>query len=298
MSRALTLTLLLTSGCIEDLGSRTVVDGPRVLAARTEVDGAAVGAASAVSGETVRVRFRIVDDDSEPATTFHLVACAETDPRGGTSECAAPPFAEARRLEPTADDPVLELEVPALTAVEPSGRVLVRGVFCIDGAPARATECRGENASSLRVRHTVDVVAPGVPRNHHPELDALELAGMPWPATAVPDLDAPCADGDLPAVRAADGAVVLSLQAAPGSFEALPGGGGTEEIQVSHQATGGELDRAFSFLLAPSDLAEVEWTPPEPSDLPEGGRIVRFWHVATDGRGGSDWIEAALCVLP
>jgi hypothetical protein len=70
----------------------------------------------------------------------------------------------------------------------------------------------------------------------------------------------------------------------------------TEEIQVSWLTDGGELERTFSFITDPARSVLTQWQPF--SDAPEDGLLVRLTFVIRDGRGGSDWVERGLCVLP
>lgn len=71
-----------------------------------------------------------------------------------------------------------------------------------------------------------------------------------------------------------------------------------ESLQLSHFASAGDLSHAFPQLIAsdPANRVSFRWT--APSNAPAGGRLVRFWFVARDGRGGSDFTERALWALP
>jgi len=55
----------------------------------------------------------------------------------------------------------------------------------------------------------------------------------------------------------------------------------SEEIQVSWLADGGGF---------------TNWKPPK--SVPEDGQLVRLNFVIRDGRGGTDWTERGLCILP
>jgi hypothetical protein len=70
----------------------------------------------------------------------------------------------------------------------------------------------------------------------------------------------------------------------------------TEQIQVSWLADGGGFQNAFSFIVAPASSVLTQWEPP--SSAPDDGELVRFDFVIRDGRGGSDWVERGLCILP
>ena len=70
-----------------------------------------------------------------------------------------------------------------------------------------------------------------------------------------------------------------------------------EELQVSHFTTAGELERAFTvFEASDTNLAaRVSWKAPKSG--PVDG-VVRFFFVVRDMRGGSDFIERAVCIVP
>ena len=65
-----------------------------------------------------------------------------------------------------------------------------------------------------------------------------------------------------------------------------------ESLQLSHFATAGDLDRAFETVAWDSGelVRRSAWTAPKRAGL------VRFWLVLRDFRGGSDFVERAVCV--
>lgn len=289
----------LVLGCVDDLGSPTEIESNRVLAAVAEVNGMP-GVAWPAPGEEIAVRIVVVDERAPRAIGYRLIACAESEPRTGASECVGEPFAEAVRDAPSVDDPVIAFVAPALETLEPMGRVLVRGVVCVESAAADTARCADPEAFASRLRYSVQVVAPGAPRNHNPSLDALEIDGAPWPETPLPDPGVPCDATDMPTVRAGSDPVPISFGAAPGSLEPRETAGdepATETLQISHHATAAELDQAFSFITEPEGRGEVRFTPPEPDDVPEAGEIVRMWLVALDQRGGTGVTERSLCLV-
>jgi hypothetical protein len=70
-----------------------------------------------------------------------------------------------------------------------------------------------------------------------------------------------------------------------------------EELQVSHFTTAGKLERAFTVFEASDTnlVARVSWK--APSEVPQDG-FARIFFVVRDLRGGSDWIERAVCIDP
>ena len=69
-----------------------------------------------------------------------------------------------------------------------------------------------------------------------------------------------------------------------------------EEIQVSWLSDGGGFEVSFSFIIDPARSVLTQWQPSR--DAPTDGLLVRFTFVTRDGRGGTDWVERGLCVLP
>jgi hypothetical protein len=68
---------------------------------------------------------------------------------------------------------------------------------------------------------------------------------------------------------------------------------------VTHVATAGLFSRLQTEVFdddAPDP--EVIWRHPDADEVPEDGLTVRFWFVVRDGRGGMDWVERAVCVVP
>ena len=177
-------------------------------------------------------------------------------------------------------------------------------MFCTDSAPADAERCVDPAARATVARLSIAVVTSDDERNHDPVLVDPRLGDAPFAASDdPPDPGAPCDAADGLAVLTAGGSpVMLTVGATANSLEpqldALTGEPTTEALQVGHQATAGGFEPAFSFIDAPGAVAEVAFTPPPARDVPADGLTVRLWHVAVDGRGGTDWIERSACVRP
>jgi hypothetical protein len=72
-----------------------------------------------------------------------------------------------------------------------------------------------------------------------------------------------------------------------------------EDLRITHAATAGQFARLFTEVFDDeSPTPEVPWRHPAAEDVPEEGLTVRFWMVLRDPRGGMDWTERALCVVP
>jgi hypothetical protein len=74
----------------------------------------------------------------------------------------------------------------------------------------------------------------------------------------------------------------------------------TESIQIEYVATAGDLDRTFGFIDPGEESNEdhVGWELPAAVDVPPDGLLVRFYFSLRDGRGGTDFAERAICIVP
>ncbi|MND08550.1 hypothetical protein D3C83_312490 [compost metagenome] len=65
---------------------------------------------------------------------------------------------------------------------------------------------------------------------------------------------------------------------------------------MSQFSTRGDLDRVLSVIAKGEPLSvKSEWQEP---DSISSGRVVRFWFVVRDLRGGVDWSIRTLCAVP
>jgi hypothetical protein len=143
-----------------------------------------------------------------------------------------------------------------------------------------------------------------------PREDATDPDSVPWDD---------CADSGLPVVRLGDEEHIIRVRFDAKDRETyvsevieddkLVRRERREELLVSHALTelGGELERYFSVIgrdVADSRAElELAYTPPgtkgKPAEgLTEAGRLVRFYFVLGDERGGVDYTTRELCLLP
>lgn len=224
------------------------------------------------------------------------------------------------------DFPVMRFQVPSEAELEAAGadQVVLQGAICANGPPAEEAILRfilGETddlnpcEDPSNEGRFVTVVIPIEPDpedpNLHPEILNITLNGRAWPPPydQVVPRDAPrtgCRadlEGLTDAERAAhpvagSSASTIRLFVTPDSLQPYLVGdmAVTEEVQVSWLTDGGDLERTFSFIVDPARDVLTRWQPF--SDAPEEGLLVRFNFVIRDGRGGTDWVERGLCVLP
>lgn len=296
--------IVLAWGCDDPLKEVELVDAPRPLAARVEVEGEP-GRAAPLPGERASVRFLLAAPDPALLIGFRLGACVARENNLGVPGCAGPAFAMNERLEPAAVEPLLEFEVPRDIDALATPRLAVLGAVCAGGAPegpfddARCSdELAGDSVSlELELARPDDV-------NRNPELAAepLSFDGEPWPELEAPPEGEPCAGFGLVEPRAGSGEHAVGIAVREDARDPVPRAIDSdperEELRITHVSTDGGFARPFSSLAAddPENQVVVPWVAPPSAE--QSGQLVRLWFVVRDLRGGSAWTSRALCVVP
>lgn len=315
MKKLSLLLALLAGGCVMDLPTGVRVDRPRVLGVRVDIDGDPERAA-ARPGDALTLRWLVVGHEGDPPEWSNaMAACVARPSNLGIPTCDGAPFAFQLPTEPTAA-PSFAFEIPGDVPVE--GReteILVIGVLCAGGTPVFSMDdlpsCEEEEAIAERLIFAFPLVEADAEAdaNQHPSLgdETLTIDDTPWPASDVVP-ESGCAGGDLVQIRARveDEPSFVRLTTSPSDREMydevvlgeMPRVVETrEELLVTHVATAGLFTRLQTEVFDDPPL-EVPWRHPDPEEIPDDGLTVRFWFVARDQRGGMDWVERALCVVP
>ena len=298
-SRVLVVLALASGACDDPLVSVERIASLRALGARVEVDGDADRAAP-FPGESAEVRFFVAAPELTPSFGFGLVACEALPGEAGTPRCAGEPFSSVY-TEPASDSPALAFRVP--DSAPPDSRVAVLGVLCEGEAPRPESVppvCENEG---IEHRLSLGIWLPGESEaNRNPDLTEEAISFDGEALAVVAPVEGACAGLGFPEVSKGSNHG-FSVTLADDDRDSLPTDDGVgpsrESLQVSHFSTSGELDRAFSYVSADdSELSvSVAWQAPG-GDIEEGGRLVRFFFVVRDFRGGSAFTERAVCVLP
>ncbi|HMJ15189.1 MAG TPA: hypothetical protein VK524_27430 [Polyangiaceae bacterium] len=296
---------LLSAACDDPLAEAQIIEATRVLGARVSVEDDAERAWPR-PGERAEVSWLVASPRPPRPFGWAFSVCVAAPTTQGIPECAAAPFAEFHSEELGTAAPSFAFVTPDEAALGSAERLLVRGVVCTDEQPVLAepiehTRC----AEELRLA----VMPVGIERdsgNRNPSLvdEPLAFAGSEWPAPAAEWLDRDdCSASDagpsLPLVSANGPKQRIALQLSENDREPARslGKDSFEELWLSHFADRGRLARALS-IFAPdtSDLSvELDWQPPR---RVEGGKVVRFYFVARDLRGGADWTLRTACAVP
>lgn len=289
------------AACDDPIKNTEIVEEPRVLAARVEVEGDP-GRAAPLPGETTRVRFLVAAPALEPALGFALVACRAAPSNVGLGGCAEPVFARQSLVDPAPGAPEIAFELPQPSQEEEVPRLLVKGVICSNGAPQLADDPSTCVSGDATMAVTLEFdLATETDSNLNPSFDAAELTFDGATFAPAATLEPECAGGALLEVRAGS-SHRIGLRFDESTRDALAttsdNAPPVESLLLSHFTSSGELERAFSPIApdSPDIRTDLDWK--APGDAGAGGLLVRFWFVVRDLRGGSDFVERALCVVP
>jgi hypothetical protein len=300
--------LFLLVACGDPIHPPQVIEKTRVLAARAEVQ-TEPERATPEPGEEATARWLVVSPGKMPEIGWTLVACEPTPVATGASECEKRPFATSVVDSGDATTPELDFTVPDGYRAE---TVLVAGILCFGGTPPdpadmlrvwpRASGC--DEGRAQAVTFDVGVQTDDTTANQNPSLqdDRFELDGEPWLAPPS-DIDADCADGaggaELPLASRASKKLEVTY-ASVGSDREPTGDGSGESLLLASFSTDGKLERTFTVIewngTGSQRTTSIDWTLPKHAS--EAGRLVRFYFVSRDSRGGADWTDRAACVVP
>ncbi|MGC4093472.1 MAG: hypothetical protein QM756_37360 [Polyangiaceae bacterium] len=294
------LPLLLTLvGCGDPIKRVDLIEEPRVLAARSEVVGAPERS-TPNPGETLRVTWLVAAPDGDQPTGFALAACSIPKFTRGVIECSEAPFA-SDVSDASGENPSFEFSVPADLDSEAQPRLGVLGKLCPNGTGQIDVDRASCDGAELPV--SLDMFLAGAETtNLNPGIpsDAIALDGAEWAAASV--TNGACSGLGMTEVSLGAGQHQIQIALPESTREALlthsSADAARESVRISHFVSAGELERPFSEIL-PSDAAvttSLSWKPPKTAA--PGGQLVRFWFVVRDLRGGADFTERALCLLP
>jgi hypothetical protein len=266
-----------------------------------------------------------------PLLQWEFVPCIPAPTRIGVPVCQTPiQPCEGCSGTPPIDPlafPVLGFQVPSVDALQAAdaSSVLVQGAICADGAPAPfdavlrfvlgetdvLNPCEDPKDEGRFITVQIPIEDDPDDPNLNPEIQTVTLNGSTWPppyGDGVPrsaprtgcraDLEGLTAQEQMAHPTAGSPSSTINLFVTPESLQPYVQNDEqlTEEIQVSWLADGGSFGSSFSFITDPARSALLSWEPP--GDAPEEGLLVRFTFVIRDGRGGTDFLQRGLCILP
>jgi len=313
MRAAAVAFVLLLAACGGELESGSLLERPRVLGVRVEVDGAPERAAPA-PGETIALRWLVASPD-DVAWTAAMSVCVAAPSQLGFAACAGEPFATGVTMGPTLE-PTVSMTLPGPEAfVGTPGDLLVLGIFCAGGVPTMEG-CSAESADSEIVTFSFPADLGEQPPNLHPSIvdETFSYDDTLWsaPPTDLPSSNC-AAQADEPGLphvrwRAEDDepriGITTKVEDRDAYVELVFGEtlmmvDSREELTIAHIASAGRIARLETAIFDDASLdVDVPWRHPEQAEIPADGLTVEFIFVMRDGRGGMDWTHRALCLLP
>lgn len=271
--------LLLLGGCEDPLKAAQLLEEPRVLGVRVASHD---DHASAQPGESVAFQLLLAGPDGTLGARLAYRACEAASSVRGVPYCAGSPFAEAT-VDVNGESVALDLP----EALRDDGRLALLGAACVTGDPILAEDPRrwrcGNGSEALRFSFDWHARTRELD-NLNPDLSALDVsidgARLSLAATAS---SASCDDD--PSVPA-DQELRVDFELGAGARDS-----DQEALQLSHFATSGSYERAFSFVEPEQPLrATLFWR------SPRAPTPVKHYLVVRDGRGGVSWISFNVCV--
>lgn len=333
MKRLPAVCLLLIAACGESFPPPSAVVDFRVVGALVEVEGKP-GRANPDPGDTIEVSILVIDRGfpsatepaplSPPPLQWSLVACVPQPSVLALPICRNVLSCEGCVATPPEDPlafPVVRFQVPSAAELEAAEATSVKlqGAICANGPPATTDAiirfvtgetdvldpCEDPNDEGRFINVDISIEDEPDNPNLNPTIADVTLDGEPWPPPfdqGVPRdfSDSGCAGfvDENVALREGGPVSTIELTATSNSFQQYLVNDVlvTEEMQVSWLADGGGFEFSFSFITDPARTAPILWAPPGFANT--GGSLVRFNFLMRDGRGGIDWVERGLCVLP
>lgn len=297
--------LLVTVACGDPLKPPGLIEEPRVIGGKVEVDGEPRRAWPA-PGEGATVRWLVGYPMERVPMTSGLLVCPGLPQSMGVADCAGPPFAVAITEAPSTESPSLHFELPRADALAGIDRALALGVLCSHGVPVLRESiidsgCSDPAAEPLKFSLEIGIERDGE-GNHNPDLMAATVAldDEIWaPADPADEAGSGCQGSEArPAIAAGSGAHRIAVVASAADREPIPDEGRREPLELTVLATGGELDRPYGVIEGDAESDRLEFAWEAPATAAADGTIVRVYVVGRDLRGGVDWAERALCVVP
>jgi hypothetical protein len=313
---SLACAFFLLIGCADPLPEITDVRGPRLLAATVRVLGDDTRS-TPMPGETIDVALVVADPGARAARTWSLVVCTPKDSVLDVGVCET--VLAGGRLEGPAstDAPRFSFSLPDATTLGENTTLLVHGAVCANGALeadlplevfpteyADSNPCEDDTRAGELFTFEIPIARGEGEMNHAPLLVTTTLDDVPLTVTPPPDApETGCVALDVPRVVADTNERTLGFAITPDSLESYVDEEGVTQEELpylAYHATAGEFVGAYAFFDGVVSTT-AKWEPIDdldPEDVPEDGRLVRFWFVLRDGRSGTSYVERAVCLVP
>jgi hypothetical protein len=289
-----------TTACDDPLLEVQTITGLRVIGARVRGEDDPSDA-SLRAGNATNLDWLVASDR---ATTYSAAVrvCRTNATTTGLPSCSEAPWFEDSGRFDAGEAATFALTPPDLPAGSPW---LALFVACAESR-ARFSKDGSSQCSGGELPHEASFEGIAAEANENPSLadDELELAGEVWNETDPLPTGDPCRSEALPkAKQGKKSEVTFRLQGddrqkLPKSVTSHYGALPTESLAYTHLLTVPGLERPFSAIASGAKDTEFEIAIELDGDLPRDGKVVDFYLVVRDGRGGADWLRRQLCALP
>jgi len=319
----LAIALWLTA-CGSSLSPAEHIERTRVIAARVHAEGDPTRA-SLVAGERGTIEYLVASPGASSdllGASFGACLYASAAGYNGVLGCSGAIFDGWQGDVSAAFAPAFEVAFDVPVSPD-SSTLLAYLATCVDGpatldASVPSVVCAGDGRSDLH-RSLVPIVTDAALANHNPNLRDQHyflddvLWTEPQAAAGANGCAAFGGTSSLPLVRQSRVEPPLSIFGITPddreSYRAYDADSrpivAREAIDVTQFATHGTAADPVRFDDASGLVASMPWIPPSDAELTSAqrgalatGLLVRLWFVARDRRGGSDWAERDLCLVP
>lgn len=309
-TRFICLASLWLTACGDPLVAPELITGNRVLGARIESAQDANRAWLAPS-ERGRVSWLLASAEGPPNLGWACSLCASRTVSRGLPRCDGKSFAQFASAAPSNEVPRFEFSLPDGPSLIDADQIALFGAFCTSGTPISepagvdplTTHCPSPSERPLFASLELPL-ARGPATNANPSFEAATFGfdGETWPdLDERADATLSCAEGTslVPSVQVGGAGHTLEITLRSNLSEPLEmqtaHSPGSETLQLAHYTTGGDLERAYSTV---GESGKVKLTWSASIDDEASARLVLFYFVLRDGRGGLDWRRRAVCVVP
>jgi hypothetical protein len=301
------------TSCGDPLVAPELITNTRVLAARNESVGDA-NRAWVMPAEAARVRWLVASPIGPTPLAWAFSACVAESVSRGLPICTAPPFARFANSGISTAEPHFDFVMPDEVNLGSATQVAIAAAFCASGTPildasgVEFTQSTCPDVTERPLFATVNVrAALGNAMNSNPDFGrvTIQFDDVEWPVSDEAQASsADCSDPTLtlPRIAKGDASHTLGLAIPNDISESLPQitshSAARETLNLAHFTTAGDLERAYSDVNLAIHPAPVRVSWKTPAAVAANGELVRFYFVLRDGRGGADYTQRAVCVMP
>lgn len=300
---ALASTIASAAGCDDNINKGWLIDKTRVLGAQVSAESEPTRA-SLSAGERATVTWLVASPGAPPKLAWAYALCAPPEGNYASPRCEGPALGSGSG-EGDAELVPMDLVVPPAEAITNVPVLMMLTAFCPNGGtttldPQAFTATCSAGGGAILASTLIDVTA--LETNHNPVIadDAVSITGGAKLLPASSGVaGSPCTPSNeligVPADTKPD--VIYQFRAQDREdFPASPDK--VEALQLSAFTTSGEFDRQYAALDPTEGLpkdATIEW---DIGGAPAEGRLVRFYFVLRDNRGGMGFAMREACVRP